>query len=81
MIDLIRECPLPPNKTCNKVKELEKRIAELESKVVRMQFRDDNITESRVFEIKWCKLLDPEEAIDIFVRNVQRILERGTDHE
>ena len=76
MFDLSRECPLPPNKTCNQVKELRKRIAELESQVVQMQYRDDNITQSRVFEIKWNKLLDPEEAMDIFVRNVQRIFKK-----
>ena len=76
MFDLSRECPFPPDKPCNKVKELSKRIAELESMVVRMQYRDDNITQRRVFEIEWCKFLDLEEAMDIFVRNIERILNK-----
>jgi hypothetical protein len=74
MFDLSRECPFPPNKPCNKVKELKKRIAELESQVVRMQYHDDIVTQKRVFEIRYSNLLDPEEAMDIFVRNIQRIL-------
>lgn len=74
------KCPLPPHKTCEEVKRLHKRIAELESQVVRMQYRDDNITQCRVFEIQFSKLLNPEEAMDIFLRNVKRIFERNAEH-
>ncbi len=80
MFDPSRECPFPPNKPCNKVKELTKRIAELESQVVRMQCYDDNITQSRVFSIEFSKLLDPQKAMDIFLRNIQRIFEGGTEN-
>ena len=79
MFDLSRECPFPPNKPCNKVKELKKRIAELESQIVRMQYHDDIITQKRVFEIRYSDMLDPEEAMDIFVRNMQRIFGREND--
>lgn len=81
MLDLSRECPFPPNKPCNKVKELKKRIAELEYQLVQMRYHDDQITQKRVFEIMYCDLLDPEEAMDIFVRNVQRILKGERDNE
>lgn len=83
MLDLSRECPFPPNKPCNKVKELRKRIAELESMVFQMQYYDDQITQKRVFEMRYSDLLDPEEAMEIFVRNVQRILrkEKGERRE
>lgn len=77
MFDLNRECPFPPNKPCNKVKELHQRIAELEAQVVRMQYHDDNITRCRVFEIQWSKLLNPEEAMDIFIRNIKSCFERN----
>ena len=80
MPDLSRECPFPPSKACNKVKELTKRIAELESQVVRMQCYDDNITQSRVFSIKFSELLDPQEAMDIFIRNIQEIFKGGTEN-
>ena len=79
MFDPSRECPFPPSKPCNKVKELTKRIAELESQVVRMQCYDDDITQSRVFSIKFSEMLDPQEAMDIFLRNIQRIFKGGTD--
>ena len=81
MLDLSRECPFPPNKPCNKVKELKKRIAELESQVVRMQYHDDIIRQKRVFEIDYCDLLDPEEAMEIFVRNIQRIFGKRREGE
>ena len=81
MSDLYRECPFPPNKPCNKVQELKKRIAELEAMVVKMQYRDDVIYQKRVFEIMYTDMLDPEEAMDIFIRNIQRSFERGVDHE
>lgn len=81
MFDLSRECPFPPNKPRNKVKELSKRIAELESQVVKMQCYDDNATQCRVFQIEFSKLLNPEEAMDIFVRNMQRIFQGGADNE
>jgi hypothetical protein len=61
------------------VNELEKRIAELEPQVVRMQCRDDIINQKRVFEIRYSDMLDPEEAMDIFVRNIQRIFKSGAD--
>ena len=80
MFDLSRECPLPPNKTCNKVKELKKRIAELEAMVVRMQYHDDVVYQKRVFEIFYTDILDQEKAMDIFIRNVQRIFARGADN-
>ena len=76
MFDLSREYPFPPNKPCNKVKELKKRIAELESMVFQMQYYDDQITQKRVFEMRYSDLLDPEEAMEIVVRNVQRILRK-----
>lgn len=78
MFDPSGECPFPPSKPCNKVKELTKRIAELESQVVRMQCYDDNITQSRVFSIKFSELLDPQEAMDILLRNIQEIFKEGT---
>ena len=81
MFDLSRECPFPPNKPCNKVKELKKRIAELESQVVRMQYHDDIINQKRVFEIRYSDLLDPEETMDIFIRNIQRILEGEREND
>lgn len=81
MFDLSRECPFPSNKPCNKVKELKKRIAELEHQVVRMQYRDDIITQKRVFEISYSNLLDPEEAMDIFIRNIQRILKGEREND
>ena len=62
-----------------KIRLLEGRIAELESQVVRMRYHDDQITQHRVFEIAFSKLLNPEEAMDIFLRNVKRIFERS-DH-
>lgn len=80
MPDNYVQCPLPPNKKCQEVERLHARIAELEYQVVRMQYRDDNITQSRVFEIQWSKLLDPEEAMDIFFRNVKRIFGKEADH-
>lgn len=80
MFDLSRECPFPPDKPCNKVKELSKRIAELEAQVVQMRYHDNNITQSRVFEISFSKMLDPQEAMDIFVRNMQRIFEGRDDN-
>ena len=80
MFDLSRECPFPPDKPCNKVKELNKRIAELEAQVVQMRYHDNNITHSRVFEISFSKMLDPQEAMDIFVRNMQRIFEGRDDN-
>ena len=80
MFDLSRECPFPPDKPCNKVKELNKRIAELEAQVVQMRYHDNNITQSRVFEISFSKMLDPQEAMDIFVRNMQRIFEGRDDN-
>lgn len=52
------------------------KIAEIEKKVVQMNCYDDNITESRVFRIKFHKLLNPDEAMDIFVRNVKQIFEK-----
>ena len=61
------------------VREIEKRIAELEGIVVRMQYHDDIINQKRVFEIMYCDLLDPEEAMDIYFRNVQRIFNRCAD--
>lgn len=83
MADLNRECPFPPDKPCNKVKELRKRIAELESMVFQMRYYDDPIIQKRVFEMRYSDLLDPEEAMEIFVRNVQRILrkEKGERRE
>lgn len=80
MADNYVQCPLPPHETCQEVKRIRARIAELEYQVVRMQYRDDNITQSRVFEIQWSKLLDPEEAMDIFLRNMKRIFEKEADH-
>lgn len=77
MVDLSRECPFPPNKPCNKVKELKKRIAELEYQLVQMRYHDNQITQKRVFEMRYSDLLDPEEAMEIFVRNVHRIFEKG----
>ena len=62
--------------TYQEVKKLHERIAELENKVVQMEIYDDNLTESRVFRIKFYKLLDPDEAMDIFVSNVKRIFEK-----
>ena len=64
----------------NAINDILPRIAELESQVVRMQYRDDNITQCRVFEISFSKLLDPEEAMDIFIRNVQRIFGKEAGH-
>lgn len=64
-----------------KYNELKKRIAELESQVVRMQYRDDIITQKRVFEIRYSDLLNPEEAMDIFVRNIQRILKGEREND
>ena len=61
-------------------KELRARIAELETQVVRMRYHDSQITQRRVFEIEFSKLLDPEEAMDIFVRNMKRIFERSDVH-
>ena len=77
VFDLSRECPFPPNKPCNKVRELRKRIAELEAIVVKMRYHDDIVYQKRVFEILYTDMLDPEEAMDIFVRNVQRIFCKG----
>lgn len=71
------QCPLPPNKSCDEVIRLKRRIAELESQVVRMQYHDDNITQCRVFQIEFSKFLNPEEAMEIFLRNLQRIFEKG----
>lgn len=62
---------------CGKLAYYRDRNAALESQVVRMRYHDNQITQSRVFEIAWSDLLDPEEAMDIFVRNVQRIFERS----
>ena len=59
------------------LEEQQKHIAELEMKAVRIQCRDDQITQSREFHIEWCKFLNPEEAMDIFVRNAERILKGG----
>ena len=81
MADLNKECPFPPDKPCNKLKELKKRIAELESKLVRMQYHDDAIYQERVFKIKYSDLLEPVEAIDIFVRNIQRIFRKENEDD
>ena len=51
------------------IKELEKRIADLEGIAVRMQYHDDIVNQKRVFEIRYCNLLDPEEAMDIFYKS------------
>ena len=76
MDDLSRKCPYPPNEPCDKVKELQNRIAELESQVVRMQYHDDVVMQKRVFEIRYNDMLSPEEAMEIFVRNIQRAFGR-----
>lgn len=65
---------------CKKLELYQARTAKLESQVVRMQYHDSQITQRRVFEIEFSKLLDPEEAMDIFVRNMKRIFERSADH-
>lgn len=62
---------------CRHLELYQAKTAELESQVVRMQYHDSNITERRVFEIEFSKLLDPEEAMAIFARNMQRIFERS----
>lgn len=72
----LHNCPLPPKYTCKEVARLHKRIAELENQVVKMECYDDNITDTRVFRIKFSKLLDPNEAMDIFFRNVERIFKK-----
>ena len=72
-------CPLPPSKTCEEVKKLHKRIRELEKQVVTMQYYDDNITQSRVFSIHFSKFLHPEEAMEIFIKNLQDIFRRAED--
>lgn len=59
---------------CGKLAQYRDRTAALESQVVRMRYHDDPITQRRVFEIEFSDLLNPEEAMDIFVRNVERIL-------
>ena len=65
---------------CEKLEQYQARIAALESQVVRMRHHDDQITQRRVFEIEFSDLLNPEEAMDIFIRNMQRIFERSGDH-
>lgn len=65
---------------CRKLELYQAQIAELESQVVRMRYHDDQITERRVFEIEFSKFLHPEEAMDIFVRNMKRIFERNDDY-
>lgn len=62
--------------THDEVAALHKRIAELEMQAVRMECYDDNITESRVFRIEFNKLLNPEEAMSIFMRNIERIFSK-----
>lgn len=64
----------------NAINDILVKNAELESQVVRMQYHDDQITQRRVFEIEFSKFLDPEEAMDIFIRNVKRIFERNADN-
>lgn len=65
---------------CRKLEQYQAHIAALESQVIRMQYHDDQITQRRVFEIEFSKFLHPEEAMDIFVRNMKRIFERNADH-
>ena len=65
---------------CRQLELYQDKTSELESQVVRMRYHDSNLTERRVFEIEFSKLLDPEEAMDIFVRNMQRIFERSDRH-
>ena len=72
-------CPLHREGKCEEIKRLRKRIAELEMQVVRTEAYDDPITESRVFRIKFSELLDPNEAMDIFVRNVERIIRKQAE--
>ena len=64
---------------CRKLEQYQAKIAELEYQVVRMQYCDNQITRRRVFEIEFSDLLNPEEAMDIFVRNMKRIFERNDD--
>lgn len=62
-----------------KLERQKERIAYLESQLVKMRYHDDNITLRRVFEVEFSDLLEPVEAMDIFVRNVQRIFERKVE--
>lgn len=65
---------------CEKMEYQRDRLAALESQVVRMRYHDDQITQRRVFEVEFSDILNPEEAMDIFVRNMKRIFERRADN-
>ena len=69
-------CPLHREGKCEEIKRLHKRIAELESKLVCVEVYDNQICECRTFNIKFNKLLNPEEAMDIFVRNIEKIIKK-----
>lgn len=64
----------------NAINDILVKLAEIESQVIRMQYHDDQITQRRVFEIEFSKFLHPEEAMDIFVRNMKRIFEKEAYH-